>query len=188
MLPLASAVTDPLAILRKPALSSYREQLVEYAFLSEVLQDGWLRRQQPVNVLRADVDAAGYDLVLECQQVIRPVQLKSTVVGGKTRDQKIHSALASQQSGCVVWIVLEPAEKHRVRLTYLALGGEPGSPLGDLSGYPIAKHTKGNAEGIKAERPAIREVPKTAFTAFASIAELSNWLFGVPIPSTASAS
>jgi hypothetical protein len=29
---------------RDPTLSSYREQLVEYLFLSRLLQDGWLRR------------------------------------------------------------------------------------------------------------------------------------------------
>jgi len=188
MIPLLPTVTDALAVLRDSTLSSYREQLVEYAFLSELLQDGWLRRRQPVNVLRADVDAAGYDLVLECQRVIRHVQMKSTVEGGTTRIQKVHSALASQQSGCVVWIVLEPGEEHRVRLTYLALGGTPGSPLGDLSGYPVAKHSKGNAEGIKAERPAIREVPRSAFTAFPSMAELSNWLFGAPTPGSAGTS
>lgn len=187
MHPLAPAITDSLAILRDPTLSSFREQLVEYAFLSEVLQDGWLRRHQPVNVLRADVDAAGYDLVLECQRVMRHVQLKSTVNGGTTREQKIHSALALQPSGCVVWVVLEPAEEHRVSLSYLALGGTPGAPL-DLNGYAVAKHSRGNAEGIKAERPAIREVPKSAFKAFPSTKELSDWLFGPPMSNSASTS
>jgi hypothetical protein len=68
-------------------------------------------------------------------------------------------------------------------LTYLALGGAPGEPLGDLSIHPIARHTKGNAEGFKAERPALREVPRSAFTPLSTIAALSDWLFGPPQPS-----
>jgi hypothetical protein len=54
---------DSVAVLRDPTLSSYREQLVEYLFLSELLQDAWLRRNQRIDVLRSDVDGAGYDLV-----------------------------------------------------------------------------------------------------------------------------
>jgi hypothetical protein len=172
------AVTDPLAILRDPTHSSHREQLVEYALLSEFLQDGWLRRKQRVDVLRADVDAAGYDVVLQCQRVMRHVQLKSTVAGGKTREQKVHTALAEHSSGCVVWVVLEPGAEWRVRLEYLVLGGAPGAALQGLSSYPVATHSKGDGEGFKAERPSIRVVPKSAFVRISSAAALSDWLFG----------
>ena len=100
-IPQIRAPAGPLDGLRDPSLSSYREQLVEYLFLAELLQDGWLRRRQRVDVLRADVDGAGYDVVLQCQGIMRHVQLKSTVEGGATRMQKVHSALAQQTSGCV---------------------------------------------------------------------------------------
>lgn len=155
---------------------------MEYALLSELLQDGWLRRNQPVDVLRADVDSAGYDLMLECQGGIRHVQLKSSVVGGKTREQKVHSAPARQRAGCVIWVVLEPGGQHRLRLTYLVFGGTPGKSLGDLSAYPVARHTKGNVQGVKAERHAIQVVPVSAFTPLATTAELSDWLFRAPAP------
>jgi class 3 adenylate cyclase len=49
---------DPIAVLRDPTLSRYREQLVEYLFLAELLRDGWLRRRQQIDVLRADVDGS----------------------------------------------------------------------------------------------------------------------------------
>jgi hypothetical protein len=171
---------DSLAVLRDPTLSSYREQLVEYLFLSELLQDAWLRRGQRIDVLRADVDGAGYDLVAECQGVVRHVQMKSTVVGGTTRSQKVHTALASHRSGCVVWLVLERAHENRLRMSFLALGGRPGEPLRGLDSYPVARHTKANADGFKAERPAIREVPRAAFVSLPDMAGLSDWLFGVP--------
>lgn len=75
---------ESIDILRSPTHSTYREQLVEYVLLAELLQDGWLRRKQRIDVLRADVDGAGYDLVLSCAGVIRHVQLKSSV-GRETR-------------------------------------------------------------------------------------------------------
>jgi hypothetical protein len=175
------AVADPLAIFRDPVNSSHREQLVEYAVLSELLQDGWLRRGQRMDVLRADVDAAGYDVVLQCQRVMRHIQLKSTVLGGKTQEQKVHTALAEHASGCVVWVVLNPGEKWRARLEYLVFGGAPGTALQGLDSFPVATHTKGNAQGFKAERPHIRVVPKSAFTRLSSTAALSDWLFGPPL-------
>jgi hypothetical protein len=177
---LLEAAADSLAILRDPVHSSHREQLVEYALLAELLQDAWLRRGQRMDVLRADVDAAGYDVVLQCQRVMRHIQLKSTVDGGKTVKQKVHTALMDHASGCVIWVVLEPGEKWRARMKYLVLGGTPGTALQGLDSYPVATHTKGNAQGVKAERPFIRVVPIKAFTHISSTTALSDWLFGPP--------
>jgi hypothetical protein len=181
----AVAVLNPFAVLRDPTVSSYREQLVEYAFVSELLQDGWLRRRQPIDVLRSDVDAAGYDLVLECQGITRHVQLKSTVLGGTRRTQNIHTRLGSCPSGCVVWVVLEPGEAGRIRLAYLVFGSTAGLPLTSLSSFPVAKHTKGDSTGHKSDRPAIREVPKSAFVALPDMAALTDWLFGSAGPQAA---
>jgi hypothetical protein len=166
------------ADLRDPTLSSYREQLVEYLFLAELLQDGWLRRRQRIDILRADVDGAGYDVVAECQGVTRHIQLKSSVAGGKCRSQKVHTGLSSHRSGCVVWVVLEPAADARVRMSFLAYGASPGEPLGGLRELKVARHTKGNAAGVKAERPNIREVPRASFALLPDIAAVSDWLFG----------
>jgi hypothetical protein len=165
-------------ILRDPTLSSYREQLVEYLFLSSLLQDGWLRRGQVIDVLRADVDAAGYDLAAECQGVLRHVQLKSTVVGGTTRSQKVHTALTRHRSGCVVWVVLEPGPDDRLQMSFLVFGGGAGEQLPGLDAFPVARHAKANAKGVKARRPAIRDLPRSAFQPLPDLAALSDWLFG----------
>ena len=63
--------------------SLFREKMFEHAFLSEILQAAWLRRQI-VNVLRYDVDNAGCDLILECEGVSRHIQLKSSKSGAET--------------------------------------------------------------------------------------------------------
>lgn len=169
-------------VLRNPSYSSYREQLVEYLVIAALLQDGWMRRGQAIDILRADVDGAGYDFVVECQGIARHVQMKSSVVGGRTGSQKVHTALAKQPSGCVVWVVLAPGPESALDLTYLVFGGGPGEPLPNLKNFKTARHTKANAEGVKANRPAIRELPKSAFSDLGGTAALSDWLFGKKAP------
>lgn len=166
-------------ILRDPSFSSYREQLVEYLFVSSLLQDGWMRRGQVIDLLRSDVDGAGYDLVAECQGIARHIQMKSSVAGGRARTQKVHTALSKQPSGCVVWVVLEPDRGSTLGFSYLVLGGSPGEPLPGLDAHRVARHTKANAQGVKAQRPAIRVVPKSKFTPLHDMAALSDWLFGI---------
>jgi hypothetical protein len=178
----SEALQGGLRMLSDPTLSSCREQLIEYAFVSELLQDGWFRRQQKIDVLRADVDGAGYDLLLECQGVHRHVQMKSTVAGGRRKRQGVHVALAAQRCGAVVWVVLEP-DGLGMRLSYLAFGAEVGSPLPVIMQFPPVKHSRGNATGFKAERPNLRKVPMSAFRSYPTISGLSNWLFGPPRPS-----
>ena len=52
-----------------------------------------------------------------------------------------------------------------------------GRSLPDIAGFKVSKHTKGNAEGKKAERPALRNVPKGRFRKFAKLEELFDMLF-----------
>jgi len=51
--------------------SSSREALIEHIFVAEVLQEAWFAREQLVEVLRSEVDAAGYDIVFECGSMVR---------------------------------------------------------------------------------------------------------------------
>lgn len=95
------------------------EKLMEHIFLAEILQECWFQRRQIVEVLRAEVDAAGYDVVLEAAGKIRHVQLKASRQGGKTSKQTINTKLADRVGGCVVWIAYEvDEEKGRARLKY----------------------------------------------------------------------
>lgn len=65
--------------------SHYVEKLMEHVFLGELLQECWFHRKKVVEVLRAEVDAAGYDVILEVDGTIRHVQLKASRRGGSTR-------------------------------------------------------------------------------------------------------
>ena len=159
--------------------SSFYEQLVEHVFISEVLQEVWFHFGLTVEVLRSEVDASGYDVVFECNKKVRHVQLKTSKTGGKTARQKVNVALSNKPSGCVVWIVREEAQQnHRMQLTYRFFGADAGDPLPSLDRFPVAKHTKGNKDGVKAERPSIKVVPKRRFDEIETTEELVIKLFG----------
>ena len=157
-------------------LSAYREMLLEHLFAGEVMRHMWLSGYKRLEVLKPQVDDGGYDLVLEAKSLVRHVQLKATFRGSTVRKFNINMGLANKPSGCVVVLIFDQESLHLG--PFLWFGGTPGKPLPDLSVYPVAKHTKGNAQGIKLGRPNIRVVPNTAFKQVSCIPELANMLFG----------
>ena len=161
--------------------SSYREVLLEHLLSGEVMKHLWLRGNVRIETLKPQVDDAGYDLVLEANGVVRHVQLKSSHAGSSTSEVKVSLHLAKKPSGCVVWLWFDP--KTLQLGPYLFFGSPPGLPLPDIAGFKIAKHAKGNAQGIKHERPNVRVVPKGRFEKIASISDLVLRLFG-PIKNT----
>ena len=145
------------------------------------MRELWRAGVYEVDVLRAETDAAGYDVVVEIRSVIRHVQLKSSARTSKTSRQKIHLALGDKQSGCVVWVIFDPSTMEIGPFRWF--GGRPGEPLPDISGFPVAKHTKGNADGVKADRKNIRVLNKAKFEEIESIDGVREKLSGLgPLP------
>jgi len=169
---------DELVDLDPTYESSSMERLLELALMAELTQEAWFGRSQLIDVLHSTVDAFGHDVVLECRHVLRHVQIKSRKLTGKRSRYTISTKLAERPSGCVVWVgwSLEPAT-HRVRMKYRWFGGAPGEPLPDL-GSQVGKHTKGNAEGVKLERPNTRVLNLGAFKKLDGVPELLDCLFG----------
>ena len=123
------------------------------------------------------MDNAGYDLVIECNGIMRHIQLKSTYKGAKTSRVKINTALTNKPSGCVVWMFFDP---ETVDLgPFYWFGGSPGGPLPPL-GDRVAKHTKGDAKGVKRQREKIRELTKTSFEILENIDGVADYLFQMP--------
>lgn len=159
--------------------SSYRERLIEHLFVGDVLRTLWLSDISQVEILKSEVDGAGYDIVIECQSLVRHVQLKSTRRDGKRSNVEVQVKLADKPSGCVVWIYFDP---DTVELgPFLWFGEAPGTPLPDISSYRIAKHTKGDSTGHKAKCPGIRLIPKGHFTVVESVAGIVERLFGTAV-------
>ncbi|MFE3835590.1 hypothetical protein [Pseudogemmobacter sonorensis] len=94
---------------------------------------------------------------------------------GKAAKVGICTRLGHHPSGCTVWMVVteELAFDH-----FLWFGGAPGHPLPDISGFRPSRHSKGNAEGTKLERPAHRDMPRGAFTRISELPELCTRLLG----------
>jgi len=155
--------------------SSYREKLIEHLFVAELLKMSWLHHGCSLEVAKPEVDNAGYDLIAETKGLVRHIQIKTSIVGGKTASQKIHTKLAEKPSGCVVWIYFD---ENTMRLgPFFYFGAKAGKPLPNLDKRKIGKHTKGNKDGVKAERKNIRVLPKRSFDKMESIEEIYAQLF-----------
>ena len=155
--------------------SSFREKLIEHLFIGEMLKLSWLKDDCQLEVMKPEVDNAGCDVVLEDNNIIRHIQLKTSKTGGKTSRQNINTRLANKPSGCIVWIVFD--ENTLELCSFYFFGAGAGKPLTGLENAKIAKHTKANADGVKAERPNIRTINKGQFDRYDSIEALYNVLF-----------
>lgn len=166
-------------------LSAYRAMLLEHLFAGEVMRHVWMSGEdllKRLEVLKPEVDDGGYDLVLEAGPVVRHVQLKATFRGSKVNRFNVNTGLCLKPSGCVICLIFDPQSLELG--PFLWFGNAPGKPLPDLRRYHVAKHTKGNARGVKLERPRIRVVPRSAFRKVDSIPELAAKLFGPGVRKT----
>lgn len=156
--------------------SSFREKLIEHLFIGELLKLSWLHHRCSLEIARPEVDFSGYDCIAEVTGVIRHIQIKTSIIGSTTKEQKIHTKLGDKQSGCMVWIFFK---EHPMELgPFLFFGGLPGQPLPSLEGLKTAKHTKGNKDGIKAKRQNLRVLPKRRFEEVETIEDIYARLFG----------
>ncbi|HEY4405302.1 MAG TPA: hypothetical protein VGN55_11720 [Xanthobacteraceae bacterium] len=158
--------------------STLRERIVEHIFVGDALRRLWQLGVMDVEVLRSEFDAGGYDIVMSYRKIVRHIQLKTVMVDGKAANTKVSLRLMEKPSGCVIWIILTPGLHFQ---SYLWFGGHPGNPLPDISDMKVARHTKGNAEGIKAERPSLRVVPRARFVPLKTLDALLHNLFGLPV-------
>lgn len=164
--------------------SSLREKVLEHLFVGDLLKLLWINNRRDIEVLRADVDRGGYDLVLECNRVVRHVQLKSSRRGAKTASVDIQTRLADKSCGCVIWIFFD--EETLDLGPFLWFGSEPGQCLPSL-GDKVARHKKANSKGEKSYKPGLREVRRSRFVPVLTMDELVERLFGPVVHETACA-
>lgn len=87
--------------------SSFREKLIEHLFIGELLKLSWIEGGCSLEIAKPEVDNRGYDLIAEQNSVIRHIQLKAAHLNAKAAKQKVHTALSSKRSGCVVWVYFD---------------------------------------------------------------------------------
>ena len=76
--------------------SSYREMLLEHLFVGEVMRHLWVSGGKRLEILKPQVDDAGYDLVFEMDQIVRHIQLKTSFEGSTVRRFNVNAGLAAQ--------------------------------------------------------------------------------------------
>lgn len=157
-----------------PENSVLREKVLEHVFLSDLAKVLLLGMRTPFEVLRSEFDGHGYDVVIEARGVVRHVQLKATRIGGKRATVDVNLSLARKPGGCVVWFMVD--ETTLEIGPYLWFGGRPGEPL-PAHGARVARHSRGNAAGVKGERRGVVEVPRRLFTRMESMAEIVRAMF-----------
>jgi hypothetical protein len=155
--------------------SSLREKLLEHLFIGELGRELWKLGRRDIEILRAETDSAGYDLVLECNGVLRHVQLKSSHLTSNTRKQTVNIGLSKKPQGCVVWIKFD---QDTLKLgPFLWFGGSPTENLPPLGDRP-ARHTRRNRMGTRSLRENLRDVSESKFTKLATMSDLVTKLFG----------
>ena len=156
--------------------SSLRESILEHTFLGALGRELWERGHYSVEVLRAEVDRAGCDVVVTVDGHTRYMQLKSLSTGATTREWSVSNLLARKPGGCVIVIVVDRYTLSVER--YLFLGGNPGERLPDFSEAKLAKRVTFDAAGVRPVRRNHRRVPKRLFAPVPDIQSLVDRLFG----------
>jgi hypothetical protein len=151
--------------------SGLREKVLEHLFLGEMLRCLWRKGVRDIEVLRAEVDRGGHDLVVVVNGIMRHVQLKASFRGARTREVSINSNLEGKPHGCVIWIRFDPVSMDLG--PYLWFGGRANEPMPSL-GDRIGRHTRGSRN----VRPNIRVLSSGRFVSLGSMGELVDQLFG----------
>lgn len=156
--------------------SVLRERIVEHVFIGEAMRRLWQFGVTNVEVLRAEFDAGGYDLVMCCGETMRHVQFKASLVDGSRGIVTVNDRLAQAKSGCVVWLAVSDDLEIK---EYRWFGAAPGCQLPDLAKYGLGRHTRANAQGVKAERPNQRVLTKSAFETLGNLDDVLERLFAI---------
>lgn len=166
----------------------FYEQVTEHTFLSEILQEAWFRYSQQIEVLKSEIDAYGFDLVLECNGVLRHVQLKTSEKCAG-RKQIVSLKLAKKSNWCVIWMLRdEDRDSKRMKLTYLFFGVTVAASrlnwiapnLEDDSKYSVALNPRSKTPRQNSIEVHNKEFyPPISPTGALTITQLLNLLFGL---------
>jgi hypothetical protein len=138
--------------------SLFREKFVEHRFLAEILELFWKKGIFDVEVLKSEIDNAGYDLIITYNNITNYIQLKSSLKRAKTSQQKVNIKLADKKHSSVIWVIIDDKDET-IEFEYRIFIPKKN----EMDNFETAKHSKGNAEGVKKERPNIKIVKKAQF-------------------------
>jgi hypothetical protein len=161
--------------------SSLRESIIEHLFAGQILKTLWEQDRFDVEVLKPQVDNAGYDLAIgfnsgrkRDRPTVRHIQLKCSNASSKTDSVNVSVKLTEKPSWCVIWIFVDGTLDFK---SFGWLDSQTCHPSFNDANFKVARHTKGDSTGKKAERPGLRVVPKSKFAKLSSVGEVMGRLF-----------
>lgn len=154
--------------------STLIEKALEHQLTGAIMARLLLRGQR-YELLHGVCDRDGYDVVIEAGGVMRHIQLKAVVQGGKRASFSLSTRLATKPSGCAIWINWDPTTISFTDFRFFGAG--PGQPLPHL-GDRIPRNSRANSKGAKGARPDHREIPAGRFMRLRDLDELVDQLFG----------
>lgn len=84
--------------------SSMRETIFEHKFIGDFLSHCWQQSRFDVEVLRSEIDDAGYDLVISIGKITSYLQLKVTAKDTDTSEFPIHEKLINKERSFILLI------------------------------------------------------------------------------------
>jgi len=127
--------------------SARREKILENLFSGEVLKELWCRAVFDADLLHSDIDASGYDIVLELPDGVRHIQLKAST---KRKLITANAKICDRPSGCIIVMIV--SEDTLDFEEFLWFGNALGQKCDDIRNFPSARHSKGNSQGHKSFR------------------------------------
>jgi hypothetical protein len=157
--------------------SSHVENVLTHALVAAVAQDLWHRDPWvSLQIFQAEVDNAGFDLVLGCAGVMRYIQVKQVHVKGAASKFSIRLDFSLLPGSCAV-VVVHEAESLEID-HFLFFGGHADEPM------PSIKHQRStkvpgrrNAVGERKVRLHYRDVPRKNFVGPLTAHDLVDRLF-----------
>ena len=128
--------------------STTLSKALELRFVGALSAALWRNGCRDFEILRSETDTGGYDVVVDAKGVVRHIQLKATVAGGKRTSVTVNTRLSDKPAGCVVWMRYNPETLELGPFRFLGAG--PRKPLSAL-GDKVARHTprkRGRTEGV----------------------------------------
>jgi hypothetical protein len=158
--------------------SLYFEKLVEHRFISDIMTYCWHKKGVTLEIIHAEIDINGYDLIISYKNTNRYIQLKTTDIKSKTYNQNFNSLILNKENPCIIWILRSyDNNKNDYDFSYLFWGSDVKKSLPDIEKYKTAKQNKPNLSGKKEYRKNIKIIPKKDFIKFNTIEKLFNKLF-----------
>lgn len=143
--------------------SRFFENLLEHRFLFDLRRHLVLRKDPMLlNVLKSEVDAFGFDLVLSVGEHTYHIQMKTRSGSPPTNSYELSESLWRLQNACAIWMLYDP---NTIEPTGYYLLGKPLPPIDE---FPAS------------DRPGFRKVKmQRANHARLSLAQLSDVLFPI---------